>query len=353
MPFFSFCIPNYNRTDFLLQTLKSIADQTFIDYEVCISDGRSTDGRFSEIRNFLEINQISHSLYESPINLQYDPNLRKAISLSSGKYLVLMGNDDALSSKDTLRHIHQRIVEQPNAGILITNYLELSSGRTFNRMKYTGVIGKGPSIAATTFRDYSFVSGILIHGPSARELESDRCDGSEMYQMYLGAAIVSSGKELIGIHEVCIDKDIQISGLKVEGIKTRPKLSTNWSDRPNLPMMHIFDAVSVGIEAAKPEQKLGKYYVAILNQLYSFTYPYWVLQYKHLQSFKYALLFLYCLRPSKLLRNRRLTVLELLHVWAIYLGTGTIALIMPIKLFKRMEPVLYRIAKHKQGIKCI
>jgi glycosyltransferase involved in cell wall biosynthesis len=353
MPFFSFCIPNYNRTDFLLQTLKSIAEQTFIDYEVCISDGKSTDERFSEIRNFIELSKIPHCLYESPINLQYDPNLRSAISRSSGEYLILMGNDDALSTPDTTTHIHKVITDHPNTGVLITNYRELSSGRTFNRMKFTGPLGKGPSIAATTFRDYSFISGIVMHGPSARALATDLCDGGEMYQMYLGAAIITSGKELTGTQEVCIDKDIQIQGLQVETIKTRPKLTPRWSDRPNLPMMRIFDTVSVGIESVLPEKKLGKYYVAILNQLYSFTYPYWVLQYKHLQSFKYTLLFLYCLRPSKLLRNRRLTVLELFHVWAIYLFTGTIALMTPIKLFKAMEPVLYRIAKYKQGIKSI
>jgi len=330
-----------------LQTLQSIARQNFTDYEVCISDGKSTDGRFGEIRNFLEIHQIAHQLYESPINLQYDPNLRKAISLSSGQYLVLMGNDDALSTENTLNHLHSVIAQQPNAGVFITNYLELSSGRTFNRMKSTGVIGTGPTIAATTFRDYSFISGILIDGPAARALASDRCDGGEMYQMYLGTAIVSSGKNLIGINEVCIDKDIQILGLQVDSMMRRPKLSPSWSDRPNLPMMHIFDTVSVGIETALPGQKLGKYYVAILKQLYSFTYPYWVLQYKHLQSFKYALLFFYCLRPSRLLQDRKLTFFESLQVWALYLGTGAIALITPIQLFKSLEPQLYRIAKRK------
>lgn len=347
MPFFSFCIPNYNRTDFLLQTLQSITKQNFTNYEVCISDGRSTDGRFGEIQNFLEINQIPHHLYESSVNLQYDLNLRKAISLSSGQYLVLMGNDDALSSPDTLNHIHRVITEHPNAGVLITNYLELSSGRTFNRMKFTGRVGKGPSVAATTFRDYSFISGILMHGPSARALASDRCDGGEMYQMYLGAAIVSSGKDLIGLHEVCIDKDIQIPGLQVDSIKTRPKLTPGWFDCPNLPMIHIFDTVSTGIETALPEHELGEHYVAILKQLYTFTYPYWILQYKHLQSLKYALLFFYCLRPNKLLRNRKLKVFELLHVWVMYLGAGTIALITPIQLFKILEPLLYRIAKRK------
>ena len=347
MPLFSFCIPNYNRTDFLLQSLKSIANQNFNDYEVCISDGNSTDGRIGEIRNFLEINHIPHKLYESPFNLQYDPNLRKAISLSSGQYLILMGNDDALSTTDTLNFLQKTIAQYPDAGVLITNYLELSSGRTFKRMRLTGSLGKGPSIAASTFRDYSFVSGIILHGPSARALESNRCDGGEMYQMYLGAAIVSAGKELISVNNVCIDKDIQITGLKVESISTRIKLPLSWSERPSLPMMSIFDTVSIGIEVAVHDQKLGKYYVAILKQLYMFTYPYWILQYKSLQSLKYALLFFFCLRPNKLLNKRQLNSFESIYVWTLYLTTGTVALITPLLIFKKIQPALYRIAKRK------
>jgi glycosyltransferase involved in cell wall biosynthesis len=347
MPFFSFCIPNYNRTDFFLQTLQSIAKQNFTDYEVCISDGGSSDGRIGEIRDFLEINQISYQLYESPINLQYDPNLRKAISLSRGQYLILMGNDDALSSPETCKYLHRVITDHPNGGVFIANYLELSSGRTFNRMKFTGPIGKGPIVAANTFRDYSFISGIIIEGSSARALETNQCDGSEMYQMYLGAAIVSSGKELVGIHEVCIKKDIQISGIEVDTIKRRPKLTLRWSDRLNLPMMQIFDTVSAGIKDTLPDQKLGKYYVAILKQLYSFTYPYWILQYKHLQTFKYAAVFLFCLRPSKILKNRKLNIFNLIIVWIVYLSAGIVAMITPVKLFKSLEPLLYRMAKHK------
>lgn len=348
MPFFSFCIPNYNRTDFLLQTLQSIVVQNFTDYEVCISDGKSTDGRLEEIQNFLLINHVPHSLYKSSINLQYDSNLRKAISLSSGEYLVLLGNDDALSCPNILNHLHQAIKAHPNAGVLITNYLELSSGRTFNRMKFTGAIGKGPFVAATTFRDYSFISGILMHGPSARGLATHQCDGSEMYQMYLGSAIISSGKELVSIHKVCIEKDIQILGLQVDSIKTRPKLTLRWSDRHKLPMMRIFDTVSTGIEAALPNQKLDKYYAVILKQLYSFTYPYWMIQYKYLQSFKYVVIFFFCIRPNSFfLGNRKLNFLNFIIVWILYLSAGTIALFTPALIFKRLEPLLYRLAKHK------
>ena len=52
-PYFSICIPQYNRSDFLLEALRSFSVQTFRDFEVCISDGGSTDGGFPSIEEFL------------------------------------------------------------------------------------------------------------------------------------------------------------------------------------------------------------------------------------------------------------------------------------------------------------
>ena len=49
-PTFSICIPQYNRTSFLLEALKTLNEQDFKDFEVCISDDCSTDGRESENR---------------------------------------------------------------------------------------------------------------------------------------------------------------------------------------------------------------------------------------------------------------------------------------------------------------
>jgi hypothetical protein len=66
-----------------------------------------------------------------------------------------------------------------------------------------------------------------------------------------------------------------------------------------------------------------------------------------LQSLKYALLFLYYLRPSKLLRNRKLIARKNFYIWALYLCTGIGALATPLYLFRHIEPLLYRIAKRK------
>src|SRR5438105_2928907 len=95
-PFFSICIPQYGRTSFLLRAIDSFAEQTFRDFEVCISDDVSPDRRQDELIARLRGHSIPFRFARQLHNLRYDANLRAAIGLASGRYCVLMGNDDAL-----------------------------------------------------------------------------------------------------------------------------------------------------------------------------------------------------------------------------------------------------------------
>src|SRR5262249_44138276 len=82
VPFFSVCIPQYNRTSFLIATCRSLAVQTFRAFEVCISDDCSTDGRERELLDFLQSSGLSFVYYKRPTNGRYDANLRSSIELA-------------------------------------------------------------------------------------------------------------------------------------------------------------------------------------------------------------------------------------------------------------------------------
>src|SRR5215471_17107235 len=109
-PVFSICIPQYNRTDFLMAACESFALQKFRDFEVCISDDCSNDGKEGALLNNLKRLNLSFVYSRTESNIRYDANLRNALSLSKGKYLLLMGNDDALSDSDALQAIHDELV---------------------------------------------------------------------------------------------------------------------------------------------------------------------------------------------------------------------------------------------------
>ena len=51
-PKISVCIPTYNRADLLKQSVASVLNQTFYDYELIISDNASQDGTAEVIKSF-------------------------------------------------------------------------------------------------------------------------------------------------------------------------------------------------------------------------------------------------------------------------------------------------------------
>ena len=196
-PFFSICIPQYNRTEFLIRACQTFVSQGFRDFEVCISDDCSNDGKEYKLLNYLKHSNLVYTYSRTETNLRYDANLRNAISLSLGRFLLLMGNDDGLSETSTLKFIHDELVRFHPVAVAVTNYRELSSEKIYRRMSITGVRGHGPGVAISNFRNYSFVSGVVLEGNGARNSATDALDGSEMYQMFLGTRLVAAGEDFL------------------------------------------------------------------------------------------------------------------------------------------------------------
>ncbi|OUE69052.1 glycosyltransferase family 2 protein [Citrobacter freundii] len=95
----SFCIPTYNRKDFLEELLNSINDQKVpnFDIEVCISDNASTDGTESMIEIWRQNFNFPIVYHRNSENLGPDRNFLASVSLASGDYCWIFGSDDALA----------------------------------------------------------------------------------------------------------------------------------------------------------------------------------------------------------------------------------------------------------------
>ena len=78
MPFFSVIIPLYNKEIFVENTIKSVLNQTFEDYEIIIVDDGSTDKSY----------QIASSFKNEKIKLLKQKN-RKTIFFINLSFIVL------------------------------------------------------------------------------------------------------------------------------------------------------------------------------------------------------------------------------------------------------------------------
>src|SRR5262245_52783403 len=121
-PFFSICVPQHNRTSFLVEAVRSIGRQQFRDCEICISDDCSTDGREHETRAALEATGLPFKFQRRTTNGRYDKNLRSAMDLATGEYLLLLANDDALKDDTTLARMAVMLKAHPTADVMLTNF---------------------------------------------------------------------------------------------------------------------------------------------------------------------------------------------------------------------------------------
>jgi len=106
-PFFSIIIPTFNRVRFLDLTIRSIIRQNFTSYEIIISDNASTDGTKDLVLRYQKQGYpISYHRFKHKVAPQR--NVLKGFYLAKGKYIFMLGDDDAILKIDTLKKIYQQ-----------------------------------------------------------------------------------------------------------------------------------------------------------------------------------------------------------------------------------------------------
>jgi glycosyltransferase involved in cell wall biosynthesis len=345
-PFFSICIPQHNRTSFLIEALRTLARQTFRDFEICISDDASTDGREADLLGYLESAGLSYRYVRQEKNLRYDGNLRAAITLARGRYCFLLGNDDGLSTPETLERIAGLLRTHGEPAVALTNYREAEKGRAYRRVESTGIIGSGAAAAVTHFRSFSFVSGVIINTDIAHEHATAQWDGSEMYQVFLAARALAAGGSLLAIDEIAVDKDLRIPGESEDSYAARPRLDPCPVVPRKFNLASFPAVVSAAIAPYVSEAQLTRLNARILMQLYAYTYPYWLVEFRRVQSWKYALGIALGQRPSEMTHGLRMSPLGNAATGLTFLFSTLGGLFAPVHATQKFAaPLFYKLAK--------
>lgn len=93
---FSIIIPTYNSDpNYLIQCLDSVINQTYKNWELCISDDASNNKKtLSVLKKYSDNSKIKIILNNKNQNISINSN--KAVSLATGEYLCLLDHDDFL-----------------------------------------------------------------------------------------------------------------------------------------------------------------------------------------------------------------------------------------------------------------
>lgn len=107
----SICIPAYSRIRYITRLLDSIANQSYWDFEVIISDD-SIDDSVCELTKKYE-SKFKIYYYKNAPSLGTPANWNYAISKAKGDWIKLMHDDDWFSSKESLQKFVDATLKGP------------------------------------------------------------------------------------------------------------------------------------------------------------------------------------------------------------------------------------------------
>jgi glycosyltransferase involved in cell wall biosynthesis len=89
----SICIPTYNNEKYISETLKSILNQTYQNFEIIVTDDASSDRTVEIIESF---HDPRIKIFQNIANSGITANWNHSISLATGDYIKLVCGDDIL-----------------------------------------------------------------------------------------------------------------------------------------------------------------------------------------------------------------------------------------------------------------
>lgn len=340
----SICIPQYNRINYLLRSLSIIAEQTYPDIEIVISDDCSADDTEAQIKSLIPVYKYPIIFSKNKKNEGYDRNYRKCIELSSGDYAFVIGNDDSINGKDSIQFLVNFLEKNNYPDIGFCNMIEERTGNSFiQRAAVTGVLGAGADIGMKYYSCFSFVGGLIYKKSVFDKFNTNKYDGSIYAQMYLGVLMVASGNKLFSIKEPLVIKDLLLEGKFRKGY--RDTIARKWKDYKvvdgGLPsVMNVL--INALIDSKEISQPRIKY---IFKRMYSITYPHWLLDYRENKALPEAAGLIAGMQPGRNPNFKRLNAGNKILIYLIYTFSSVMGLLMPVFIFKRTKSALYKFFK--------
>lgn len=169
-PFISIVIPTYRREDLLRRSLESALNQNYDDYEIIVIDNDPNQYTKTEciIREYTDTKIL---YYKNNKNLGQIGNWNRGITLASGKWVVMLHDDDYLMP-DYLKKVSQCIKERFDIeGLFVTAFKEtvnannIESGNSVLKNRYLQARYKSKEkhqglVTELKFKDYYFDCGV-------------------------------------------------------------------------------------------------------------------------------------------------------------------------------------------------
>ncbi|MGC2062960.1 MAG: glycosyltransferase, partial [Thermodesulfovibrionales bacterium] len=231
-PKVSVCIPVYNGSDYIAESIESVMGQTYRAFELIVCDNCSTDNTEEIVRGF-DDPRIRY--IRNPKNLGLVGNANRCLELADGIYICILHHDDVMLP-DNLERKVRLLDEHPNVGFVHSNIIvidstgEVVSWNIWNEDSRRDYIENGVPVFQRQLSYLPFGASIFIGAVLARRECYDRlggfssdlphCNDSEMWM------------------RMALFYDVACIGTPLVKYRVHPtSTSTSWGDYNTLPYL--------------------------------------------------------------------------------------------------------------------
>lgn len=133
-PFISFCIPVYNRENYIEETLNSLLRQRSVfPFEIVVSDNCSSDDTCLVVERMM-LSYPNLKLVRNNQNLGADQNYLKVVDNATGQYCWLFGSDDILS-ENAIACVESELIKYLPQLCLVDQFIGDVNARPLKRHK--------------------------------------------------------------------------------------------------------------------------------------------------------------------------------------------------------------------------
>jgi len=195
-------VPLYSRPVELRQLLVSIEEMSTLPGELLFCEDRSADRPLlasiaAEWKPRLAKRGCALVYVENAENLGYDGNVRKLFECATRRWVMLLGNDDAMLP-DAVNSMQRFVAAHPRLHVVSRTFVrftrDLSDASVVTRLAdHDRVFTTANAEPGIILRLCGFVGGLLVDRSWAVRLSTDRYDGTLFYQIYLSAHAFATG----------------------------------------------------------------------------------------------------------------------------------------------------------------
>ncbi|HET8933216.1 MAG TPA: glycosyltransferase family A protein [Polyangiales bacterium] len=128
-PKVSTCLLTFNHVHLVESTIQSVLEQTYSDFELIVSDDRSTDGTYEALLALAK-DHPKLRIVQPPKNLGMAGNANFAVTHARGEYIALLHHDDIYSPR-LLEAWATLLDRNPSAGFAANSHKNHSTGRVY------------------------------------------------------------------------------------------------------------------------------------------------------------------------------------------------------------------------------